>query len=254
MKDIYLSIVIPAFNEETNIRLGALDKVARYLEHQKYHWEVIIVDDGSTDMTKRLLAEFAEQNKNFTVLYNAHQGKAGTVITGMLEASGTYVLFTDLDQATPLGEVEKLLPWFARGYQVVIGSRSGERKGAPLLRQIMARGFMILRSFILGLHGIVDTQCGFKVFENSVAKTIFKKLKRYSSHGSGMAGANVTAGFDIEVLFLAKRLGYQIKEVPVDWHYVETRRVNPLRDSVQGLYDIIAIRVNALRGTYGASV
>lgn len=250
MNDIYLSVVIPAYNEETNIRLGALDKVARYLEHKKYKWEVIIVDDGSTDMTKRLLEDFSEQNPGFTIIYNTHQGKAGTVITGMLAANGKYVLFSDLDQATPLSEVEKLLPWFSKGYQVIIGSRSGERKGAPFTRKVMARGFMFLRSAILGLRGIVDTQCGFKIFENSVAKATFKRLRRYSQHGGHTSGANVTAGFDIEVLFVAKRLGFSIKEVPVDWHYVETRRVNPMRDSIQAFGDIIAIRFNAFRGTY----
>lgn len=250
MSDLFLSVVIPAYNEETNIRLGALDKVARYLEHKKYKWEVIVVDDGSTDMTKRLLADFSAQNTGFTIIYNSHQGKAGTVITGMLAAQGHYVLFTDLDQATPMTELEKLLPWFEKGYNVVIGSRSGERKGAPIFRKFMARGFMIVRSLILGLHGIADTQCGFKAFENSVAKVIFKKLHRYAHDHHVTKGANVTAGFDIEVLFLAKRLGYKLKEVPVDWHYVETRRVNPIRDSIQGLLDIIAIRFNATRGIY----
>ena len=250
MKTPSLSIVIPAYNEETNIRLGALDKVVRYLDKQKYTWEVIIVDDGSTDMTKRLLSEFTEVNNGFTVIYNSHQGKAATVITGLMAATGDIILFSDLDQATPLNQVEKLLPWFEQGFDVVIGSRSTERKGAPLLRQIMATGFMFLRSNILGLHGIIDTQCGFKAFRKEVAHTIFKKLKLYGLHEHAVNGSRVTAGFDIEVLFLTKRLGYKIKEVPVEWHYVETRRVNPIRDSFQGLLDIICIRIGAMRGAY----
>ncbi|MBI3385786.1 glycosyltransferase [Candidatus Gottesmanbacteria bacterium] len=249
MKQIYLSVVIPAYNEGTNIRLGALDKVLRYLEHQTYAWEVIVVNDGSTDETKQLLEEFTRANKGFRLIDNPHQGKAATVMTGMLQAQGDIILFTDLDQATPITMLERVLPWFSRGFDVVIGSREGRRQGAPLLRLVMARGFMILRSLVLGLHGIKDTQCGFKAFRRGVVRDIFNRLKLYSG-GQHASGAMVTAGFDIEVLFIAKRLGYKIKEVPVEWHYVETRRVNPLKDSWQGFEDIVHIRANAMRGQY----
>jgi len=249
MKPIEISIVIPAYNEETNIRLGALEKVVRYLESQTFSWEVIIVDDGSTDMTKRLLSEFIKVNKGFDVLYNPHLGKAGTVISGMLRAKGDIVLFTDLDQATPLNQIQKLLPQFKKGFDVVIGSRSKERRGAPMLRRIISRGFMILRSAILGLHGIVDTQCGFKAFRREVVQEVFSKLQRYGNQKE-TSGSMVTAGFDVEVLFVAKRLGFSIVEVPVEWHYVETRRVNPVRDSIYGVLDILAIRINAMRGRY----
>jgi len=250
MKTLTVSVVIPAYNEETNIRLGALDKVSLCLEKQSYAWDVTIVDDGSTDGTGKLLDVFVKENARFSVIHNPHQGKAATVISGMMAARGDIILFTDLDQATPIEELAHILPWFERGFDVVIGSRSGRREGAPLTRRIMARGFMILRGFILGLHGIVDTQCGFKAFRKDVARDIFGRLKLYAS-GHAVRGAMVTAGFDIEVLFLAKKLGYKIKEVPVEWHYVETRRVNPLIDSIQGLSDIINIRMNAWRGMYG---
>ncbi len=250
MGKIDLSVVIPAYNEETNIRLGALDKVSRYLEHQSYKWEAIIVDDGSTDETSRLLDAFVSANPGFSVIHNPHQGKASTVITGMLGSRGNIVLFTDLDQATPINELAHVLPWFEKGYDVVIGSRSGRRQGAPVTRRVMARGFMILRGVMLGLRGIVDTQCGFKAFRNDVAKDIFHRLKLYGERHT-VSGSMVTAGFDIEVLFLARKLGYKIKEVPVEWHYVETRRVNPVIDSIQGLTDILKIRMNAWRGLYG---
>ncbi len=249
MKKFYLSVVIPAYNEETNIRLGALDKVSHYLEYQSYPWEVIIVDDGSSDNTPRLIDEFMKTNKKFSVIHNPHQGKAGTVVTGMLAANGAIVLFTDLDQATPINELANVLPWFGKGYDVVIGSRSSQRQGAPFLRLIMARGFMILRTLFLGLQGITDTQCGFKAFRKDVARDIFGKLKLYGKR-KHVSGSMVTAGFDIEVLFLAKKLGYKIKEVPVEWHYVETRRVNPLVDSWKGFLDIVSIRLNAWRGLY----
>lgn len=248
-KKIYLSIVIPAYNEETNIRLGALDKVLHYLSRQSYIWEVIIVDDGSSDNSPGLIDEFVKQSKNFSVIHNPHMGKAGTVITGVLGAKGDIVLFSDLDQATPMSQSEKLLPWFNEGFDVVIGSRNTRREGAPVFRLIMARGFMFLRSIMLGLKGITDTQCGFKAFKKDIARDIFSKLKLYSGRKK-VSGSSVSAGFDIEMLFLAKKLGYKIKEVPVEWHYVETRRVNPLVDSWKGLIDILTIRLNAWKGLY----
>lgn len=250
MKTIFLSVVIPAYNEETNIRLGALDKVSRYLEKQPYRWDATIVDDGSSDETGKLLDAFAKENPRFSVLHNPHQGKAATVISGMMAARGEIILFTDLDQATPIDQLVNILPWFDRGCDVVIGSRSGRRQGAPLTRRVMARGFMILRAVMLGLRGIADTQCGFKAFRREVAHDIFGRLQLYGARHT-VQGSMVTAGFDIEVLFLAKKLGYTIQEVPVEWHYVETRHVNPVIDSIQGLSDIMNIRINAWKGMYG---
>lgn len=246
---MYLSIIIPAYNEETNIRLGALDKVAHFLSKQSYSWEVIVVDDGSSDETPELLDEFIKENPGFRVIHNRHLGKAGSVIVGMLAGMGEIILFSDLDQATPLVELDKLLPWFDKGFDVVIGSRKGRRAGAPLTRRIMARGFMLLRSFILGLSNISDTQCGFKSFRKKAAQSIFSKLELYSNP-EVITGSSVTAGFDIEVLFIAKHLGFKIKEVLVEWHYVETRRVSPIRDSWQGFKDILSIRWRAWQGKY----
>lgn len=249
MEKIYLSVVIPAYNEETNIRLGALDKVARYMEGRPYCWEVILVDDGSSDGTGDLLDDYTRLTRGFRVIHNPHKGKAATVISGTLAARGDIVLFTDLDQATPISETGKILAWFEKGFDVVIGSRSGKREGAPLTRIAMARGFMWLRSVILGLRGITDTQCGFKAFRKDVVRRIFGRLKLFGNIHV-VKGSNVTAGFDIEVLFIAKKLGMKIKEVPVDWHYVETRRVSPIKDSWQGLMDILNIRINEWKGIY----
>ncbi len=245
----HVSVVIPSYNEETNIRLGTLDKVSRYFEHQKYAWEVIIVDDGSTDASPELLDSFAKATSGFRIIHNQHLGKAGTVISGVSASKGAIILFSDLDQATPIAELEKVLPWFEKGYDVVIGSRSGRREGAPLSRIIMARGFMMLRGIFLGLNGITDTQCGFKAFKADIAQRIISKLRLYGKPQKTQ-GPMVTAGFDIEVLFLAKQLGYNIREVPVEWHYVETRRVNPIKDSFEGLRDILMIRWNAMQGKY----
>ena len=245
----FLTVIIPSYNEETNIRLGALDKVSRYLEKQSFSWEVLLVDDGSSDASPKLLDAFAKANSGFTVIHNPHRGKAGTVITGMLKAKGSIVLFSDLDQATPISELEKVLPWFDKEFDVVIGSRNRKREGAPLSRVVMARGFMILRGLLLGLRGITDTQCGFKAFKREVARQIFSKLEIYGNTNE-IQGPMVTAGFDVEALFLAKRLGYKIKEVSVEWHYVETRRVSPIKDSWQALMDMIRIRIHAWQGKY----
>lgn len=244
-----LSVVIPAYNEETNIRLGILEKVSKYLEKQSYRWEVLLVDDGSSDKTASLLRDFSQKYAGFRVILNPHRGKASTVISGMKEATGAIILFSDLDQATPINEIEHFLPWFDKGIDVVIGSRNSQRQGAPMSRIIMARGFMLIRSIFLGLRGITDTQCGFKAFRKDVAKKIFQKLELYGTQHN-VDGPMVTAGFDIEVLYLAKTLGFTIKEVPVEWHYVETRRVSPIKDSWQGFLDILHIRLNALQGKY----
>lgn len=252
MKEPYVSVIIPSYNEETNIRLGALEKVARYLNNQSYTWEVLIIDDGSSDASVTLIEGFVRENNGFNLVKNPHQGKAATVVTGLRQANGSIVLFSDLDQATPLKELEQVLPWFEKGADVVIGSRQGKREGAPLLRKIMARGFMFLRTVILGLHGISDTQCGFKAFKKKAAQQIITHLSVYGQ-SKHVSGAMVTAGFDIELLFVAKILGFVIREVPVEWHYVETRRVNPIKDTIQGISDILTIRLYAWRGRYGAA-
>ncbi len=245
----YLSVVIPCYNEEQNIRLGVLDKVARYLEKQVYTWEVVIVDDGSGDESRTLIKQFIKNNNKFILVENPHQGKAGTVVTGMLQAQGEYVLFTDLDQATPIDQIEKLLPWINKGFDVIIGSRQKRRAGAPLLRRLMGPGFMLIRNIILGLGDIEDTQCGFKLFSKEAGQKIFSSLKLYGKQHE-VRGSRVTAGFDVEVLFVAQKFGYKIKEVSVDWHYVDTRRVSPLMDSLDGLVDILKIRFYSLRGKY----
>ncbi len=249
MLNTFISIVIPCYNEERNLRLGALEKVTNFLKKKTYTWEVLIVDDGSTDESRRLIKDFIRDNSGFILLENRHQGKALTVISGIESASGDFILFTDMDQATPISEIDRLLPYTKNDYDLVIGSRNSQRRGAPLLRLAMARGFMILRNIILDLN-IKDTQCGFKLFSERAAKDILNKMNIYKVKHE-ISGATVTAGFDVEILFVAQKLGYKIKEVPVEWHYQETRRINPVMDSIQGLQDLISIRLNSLKGIYG---
>ena len=243
----YLSVVIPAYNEEYNLRTGILESVYDYLSNKKYSWEILFVDDGSTDDTLKIANDFASKHNNFKVLKEPHRGKAGTVTAGVLKANGEIILFTDTDQATPIDQLEKVLPKFEKGFDVVIGSRRG-REGAPIFRKIMAYGFSILRYLILRLS-YKDTQCGFKAFGREAAKKIFGRLRIFGEKSS-TTGASVFAGFDLEILYVARKLGYKIIEVPVDWHHKEGTKVSPIKDSVEGLQGLLMVRFNALRGKY----
>lgn len=245
----YLSVVIPAYNEEPNFNKGAIDEVPQYLSRQKYTWEVLIVDDGSDDKTAELADKFAKKHENVRVVKNPHQGKAETVKTGVAQAQGEHILFTDFDQATPLSEFEKLSPFFPE-FDIVIGSRQlpgAKREKEPLHRHIMGLVFNMLVQ-IIAVRGIWDTQAGFKAFKSDVAKELFAKLKVYGQ-GKKVQGALVTA-FDVELLFIAKKHGFKIKEVPIIWHHVATSRVSPIKDSLRMLRDVIKIRLNDLRGIY----
>ncbi len=248
---LYLSVVIPAYNEAANIRSGSLTSVYGYLSAQPYAYEVIVVDDGSTDETAALAEAFASQHRGFRVIRNPHRGKAFTVATGLRAARGEIVLFTDMDQATPIQETAKLLPWYDQGYDVVIGSRGTYRRNAPLWRKFMSRSQILLRNLILGFRDITDTQCGFKSFRGSAVKPILDHLHLYDfANHAEVQGATVTAGFDVEVLFVAQRLGYRVKEVQVAWDYRHSRRVNLLRDSLRGVRELIEIRAADLKGAY----
>lgn len=249
MSKLYLSVVIPSYNEMGNLQKGILDKVNRYLSSQKYEFEVIVVDDGSDDGSREFVQDFAKDNKNFRVVENSHTGKAGAVTKGVLGAAGDFILFTDMDQATPIEELENLLP-FVPEYDVVIGSRNNNRKGAPFSRKVMANGMIILRSLLVGLRDIRDTQCGFKLFSKEAAKKIFTTFSDVHHGFKSIKSSSVTAGFDIELLYIAESLKYSVKEVPVKWLYVETRRVNPLRDSVEGLFELFRIRGRIVKKVY----
>ena len=135
MNNIYLSVIIPCYNEERNIRLGALENVAHFLNKKIFPWEVLIVDDGSQDESPDLIKKFINEHSNFKLYTIKHQGKASAVVAGVENVSGEYILFTDLDQATPLNQIDVLLPWFNKGYDLIIGSRNNKRRGAPFLRR-----------------------------------------------------------------------------------------------------------------------
>lgn len=243
-----LSVIIPCYNEERNLKKAVLNAVTDYLDKKIKDYQLIIVDDGSTDRSQQWLTAFAKRHSRVKIIKKEHQGKANAVIAGIMAAKGNYVLFVDLDQATPISEFDKFRPWLRQGYRLVVGNRHKQRHGAPLSRLLMAWGFMFLRNLILGLK-VVDTQCGFKAFERLTALKIINKLQLYGKRIKAR-GSLVTAGFDVEMLFIASKLGIKIKEVPVKWHYVETRRVNSLRDSWLGFVDLVKIKLNDLCGFY----
>lgn len=249
-KTPYLSVVIPSYNEEKNLRRGVLDEVLSYLKKQKYDWELLLSDDGSSDDTPKNLDAFAKKDARITVIHNPHAGKGPTVQAGMLAAKGEKRLFTDFDQSTPLSEVEELLNLSDQGYDVVIGSREvvgAKRDDEPWYRHMMGRGFnMLVRS--LAVPGIMDTQCGFKLFNADAGKTLFSRLYVYGN--AGPRHDAFTGAFDVELLFLARKYGYKIKEAPVIWHHHETDRVSPVKDSLRMLKDIIRVRITELRGLY----
>lgn len=247
-----LSIIIPAYNEIDNLKKGVLDEVKNYFLSQEYSYEVLIVDDGSTDGTFEFIEKFVKNNSNFALIKNNHGGKAIAVMTGLIKSKGGIGLFTDMDQATPISEIEKVLPLFDPETDIVIGSRKG-RKGAPLIRKLMAFGFSMIRTIILGLS-FKDTQCGFKAFNRKSIQAIFPILiERWHKHLLKKGGA-VNAAFDVETLFIAKKLGFKIKEVQVQWHHVGTERVQVVRDSIDAVIDVLKIRINDLYGRYSKYV
>jgi len=250
MKSYLLSVVIPSYNEIANLRKGTLDKVEHYLERKKYNYEVIVVDDGSDDGSLEFVREFVKENPKFRIIENNHTGKAGAVTAGVLQGQGDYILFSDMDQATPIEEVEKLLAASEEGFDIAIGSRSTVRKGSPFTRLVISRSTIILRKLLVGMNSLTDTQCGFKMFSKKAARDIFMKVREVHNGFKSIHGSSVTAGFDMELLYVGEKLGYRIKEVPVDWLYVETRRVNPIKDSIEGLLDLIQIKKNIIKGVY----
>jgi dolichyl-phosphate beta-glucosyltransferase len=246
----YLSIVIPAYNEEHRLP-GNLGKVMEYLQGQPYQAEVVIVDDGSVDGTVAALQPYAEHFPQLRVIENDHRGKAYAVRTGMLAAQGDYVLFTDADLPTPLTELPKLLELAKQGHDLVIGSREGlgaRRVGEPSYRHLMGRVFnLVVRMVALG-H-FQDTQCGFKLFTRKSAHDLFRRLRLYGEDTKLAKGGTLT-GFDVEVLYLAVKFGYRVADVPVEWHYGESSKVHPLRESIRMFQDVVRVRLNDWRGKY----
>lgn len=239
--EIYLSVIIPAYNEEKRLT-RTLEEIDKYLRTQTYDYEIIVVNSGSTDRTAEIVKEKQKAMKNLNLLEVENRGKGYAVKQGMLKAQGKFRLFTDADNSTSIDQVEKMWSWFEKGYDLVIGSR--DMKGAvldppqPCYRRLLGLGFRFLAHLICGTWGILDTQCGFKCFREKAGKDIFSKSKV-----NGFS-------FDVEVIMLAKRLGYKIKEIPIHWKNDPESKVKFKHIFEMGL-DLFKIRWAFLKKQYG---
>ncbi len=247
-----ISIIIPCYNEEKNLKNGVLDDVYQFLSKQDYKWEVLICNDASTDNSLNIAQQYAQKYKNFRVLDLPHGGKPGAVWGGIKEAKYDIVLFTDMDQSTPIAELNKLLPCFEQGFDVVIGSRGALREGNSLIRKAMATIFLNFRRLLL-LPNIIDTQCGFKAMRTELAKKIFPKLAYFQE--KSQSGWRVSA-FDVELLFMAKSWGHTIKEVAVKWQDedLSDTKGNKFdrfkKESITMAKEILRIKINQIKGVY----
>ena len=240
----FYSIVIPAYNESARLG-GTLEKVLGYVHDQQWDAEVIVVNDGSRDNTAEIVREFAAKNPTLRLLENpGNRGKGYSVRNGMLNARGRVVLFSDADLSSPIEEAPKLFKALEDGADIAIGSRwlraEMQTQRQPLHRQLFGRVFNLLLRLTLGLQ-FKDTQCGFKAFKQPAAKAIFplQKIERW--------------GFDPEILFLARKLGYKVEEIPVRWGHSGGARINPLVDGARMFQEMLHIRWNDLKGRYNAA-
>ncbi len=235
-----LSVVIPAYNEENRLP-KTLEAVSAYLSG-RYDYEIIVVDDGSTDKTSGICSRFFKSGGRGRIIKNSHnRGKGFSVRRGMLEAAGDLILFSDADLSTPIREVEKLLRAVEAGADIAVGSRglpeSDVRVHQRFLRESMGKCFNLVVRFA-AVRGIRDTQCGFKLFGRECARAVFAR-----SRLDGFA-------FDVEALFIARLLGCGIREVPVVWLNSEASRVSVVTDPARMFFDVLYIRFLQLAGEY----
>ena len=250
---IEYSIIIPAYNEADKITTS-LTQVISYMRTFSNSFEVIVVDDGSKDNTAEIVEKYLESNSfpEIKLIKNPHKGKGPSVWTGVMNAEGEYIYTADADLSTPMTELKKLSIWIKdHNFDIVIASREGagaQRIDEPFYRHLLGRVFNYVVQ-IFALPGIKDSQCGFKLFKKEAAKKVFKKLKIYGEMAKTTDKAFLGA-WDVEVLYLARKLGYKIKEIPVMWVYVKTTRLNPFKDSLKMLFDVMRVRINYLKGVY----
>jgi dolichyl-phosphate beta-glucosyltransferase len=253
----HLSVVIPCYNELKNLENGALLEVHDYLTelHEEGTWEVIVVNDESTDGSAEFVQNFVRTRPHFTSVDIKHGGKPAAVWAGIQIARGDIVLFTDMDQSTPLKEWQKLSPLFDQGFDVVIGSRGGEREGFSSLRQLGSRAFRGFRKTLL-LAEIEDTQCGFKACRREHALEFFPRLSVFET-AKDPRGWKVSA-FDVELLYFFASAGLKIGEVPIEWMHRDLSdtkgAVNESQryvfESYEMLKEVLRVRLNVSRGVY----
>lgn len=252
---VYVSIIIPCYNEEGNLRRGVLDEVRRYIARQDYPWEVIIVNDESTDDSRSLVEQFVEHTPSFSLFDIPHGGKPAAVWSGIQKARGEIVLFTDMDQSTPIHELSRLLPWYGKGFDVVIGSRGTAREGFSIIRRIGSVVFRTFRRLFLLRH-IGDTQCGFKSCRREVALSIFPYLQFFRQK-ERPTGWKVSA-YDVELLYLFERAGHPIKEVEVAWQNRDEsdtkdqtgKLMRYFKESAEMAREVVRVKRNQIKGLY----
>ena len=235
----FLSVVIPAFNEEERIA-STLGDIVGYLRAQPYTWEVLVVDDGSSDQTATVVSSWATSEERVRVETVTHGGKGWAVKRGMQSATGQYRFMCDADLAMPIEQLGVFLQYMEDGYDIVIGSRqiAGARRiGEPVARHVMGRVFnWAVR--LLALSGFEDTQCGFKCFRGEVADELFSRQRTRGF------------GFDVEILYMAKNKGMRIVEIPIEWYHQDSSKVRPLVDSFSMLRDTAMLRLRDAGGRY----
>jgi len=245
----FLSVIIPCYNEEKNLKRGVLDEVDDYLKKQNYESEVIISDDESTDESRQFVKNYLQKHPRFRLLENKHAGKPFTIRTGIKKANGEIILFADMDQSTPIKEFDKLLSFLKKGFDVAIGSRGQKREGFSLLRLVGSNVFRLIRQSLL-LKNIIDTQCGFKAFKNQIAQDLFSRLLIFKE-AKKTKGWKVGA-FDVELLFIAQKKGYKIAEVVVNWEDKDVgKKKKYFKESKEMLTEILRVKLNDLKGKYG---
>lgn len=246
-----LSIIIPCYNESENLKRGVLTEVDNYLKTQKFSWEVIISDDESTDNSWNLVEDFIKGKNHYLHLKNKHGGKPFALRNGLEKASGDWVLFTDMDQATPIDQLDKLRPNFDKA-DIVIGSRGSQRKNYPLYRQIGSLVFLNIRRYLLCfLPKIKDTQCGFKAFKREVALKVFPLLQVFQVK-TQVFGWRVSS-YDVELLFIANKFSYRIIEVAIKWEdtdVTKSKKRSYFKESKNMLIEILRVRLNDWQGKY----
>jgi glycosyltransferase involved in cell wall biosynthesis len=240
-----LSIVIPAYNEAARIE-SALERVLACVAERHWDAEVLVVDDGSTDATPAIVQRWMQTHPNLQLIRNdGNRGKGYSVRNGLLQARGQVVMFTDADLSSPIEEAERLFAALDAGADVAIGSRWLDKQRQtihqPLYRRFFGRCFNAVTRKVMGLP-YKDTQCGFKAFKRDAAQVIFRlqTIERW--------------GFDPEILFIARKLGYKIVEVPVTWGHDERSRISYLKDGTQMLQEMAQIRKNSIRGRYDEAI
>lgn len=243
MTDTYLSIIIPAHNEENRLS-KTLDQVITFVQNQAYSCEVLIVENGSQDRTYEIAQEIAVQHPAFRVLRDEGRGKGLAVRRGMLEAHGQYRFMCDADFSMPITEINRFLPPALDGCDIAIASREAPgaiRYNEPTYRHLGGRAVNLMIRLLV-LPGLQDTQCGFKCFRRSVAEDLFRvqTLTGWS--------------FDIELLYVARRRGYRIKEIPIPWYFNPESKLNAIQDAIRMGGDILKIRLNDRRGVYAPKI